>query len=81
MVQYLTEEEQYKKYLNNDEISKIKDLDLRKIRYKYWKMRLDVFLDEHGISDFDLAKHVEKIDIEEEKELLEYRQMMSQKSK
>lgn len=67
---YLSEKEQYKKSLNREEISLIKDAELREIRQKYWDLRQKAFLDEKNISDRDLGKifddlyNDEKIEIE-----------------
>ncbi len=39
MKEWLSEEEQYKENLNNEEISRIKDPKLREIRERHWKYR------------------------------------------
>ena len=70
---YLTVEEQFKKTLNNDEISRIEDPELREIRMKHWEYRIKIFRDEHNISDSEFSGLTD-IDYEqEEKELEEYR--------
>lgn len=71
---YLSEEEQFKETLNNEEISRIKDLELRNIRSKYWNLLHQAFLDEHKIPDRMLGIEFEKIKAEEKKELTQYRQ-------
>ncbi|SEP03291.1 hypothetical protein [Propionispora vibrioides] len=71
---YLREEEQFKEILNNEEISKIKDPELRNIRSKYWGLRHQAFLNEHKIPDRMLGTELDKIKAEEMKELNEYRQ-------
>lgn len=53
---YLSEEEQFKEILNNEEISRIKDPELRNIRAKYWNLLHQVFLDEHKIPDSMFAQ-------------------------
>lgn len=70
---YLTIEEQFKKTLNSKEINRIQDPELREIRYNHWKYRMDIFLDEHHISDAELCRLTD-IDYEQErKEIEEYR--------
>ncbi|MBU5439815.1 hypothetical protein KQI42_17500 [Tissierella sp. MSJ-40] len=71
---YLSEEEQFKEILNNEEISRIKDPELRNIRFKYWNLLHQTFLDEQRIPDSMLGKEFDKIKAEEKKELDEYRQ-------
>jgi hypothetical protein len=71
---YLSEEEQFKDILNNEEISRIKDPELRNIRSKYWSLLHQAFLDEYKIPDRMLAMELDKIKAEEMKELNEYRQ-------
>lgn len=71
---YLSEEEQFKENLNNEEISRIKDLELRNIRSIYWGLRHQAFLNEHKISDRMLGMEFDKIKAEEMRELNEYRQ-------
>ena len=63
---YLSEEEQYKKILNQNEIARIKD-------YKYWHLRHKVFLDEHGVPDWKLDSVMDEIDAEEQAEIEAYR--------
>lgn len=70
---YLSEEEQYKEILNNEEISRIQDPELRRIRLKYWNLFHDAFLGEQRIPDSILEKEFDKIKTEEKKELDEYR--------
>ncbi len=70
---YLGEKEQYKKVLNNEEISRIVDSELRDIRMKYWNLLRKTFLDEHKIPDSMLGKEFDIIKAAEAKELDEYR--------
>lgn len=70
--QYLLLEEQFKKTLNNTEITRIEDFELREIRQNHWYYRHKIFLDEHRISDQELCRLTD-IDYEREhKELEEY---------
>lgn len=71
---YLSEEGQYRDILNNEEISRIKDLELRNIRLKYWILLHQLFLDEQKIPDSTIDKEFDKIKATEIKELNEYRQ-------
>lgn len=71
--EYLTIEEQFKEILNNEEISRIKDYELREIRSRYWAKRRDLFLDEHGVPDERLAEETEKLRRAEQAEIAEYR--------
>lgn len=70
---YLSEKEQFKEILNNEEISRIKDPELRNIRYKYWKLRHQAFLDEQRIPDSKLGIEWDKIKVAEKKELDDYK--------
>jgi hypothetical protein len=70
---YLSEEEQYKPILNNEEIDRIKDPELRAIRWKYWHWKTDAFLDEHRISDQELMRLTDRWDKMEQEELAKYR--------
>ena len=70
--QFLSMEEQFKKVLNNTEITQIEDYELREIRQSHWNYRHKIFLDEHRISDQELCKLTD-IDYDtERKELQEY---------
>ena len=71
--EYLSEEEQYKKILNQNEIARIKDYELQSIRSKYWHLRHKVFLDEHGVPDWKLDSVMDEIDAEEQTEIEAYR--------
>lgn len=70
---YLSEEEQYREILNNEEISRIKDSELGNIRLKYWNLLHQLFLDKQKIPDSMLEKEFDKIKAPEIKELNEYR--------
>lgn len=71
-ISYLSEEEQFKEILNNEEISRIKDPEIRNIRSKYWNLRHQAFLNEHNIPDSMLGQELDKINAAETKELDEY---------
>lgn len=67
---YLTIEEQFKETLNNEEIDRIEDPELRDIRNSHWVYRMKIFRDEHNISDKELCRLTD-IDYENEKKELE----------
>lgn len=72
MSEWLSEEEQYKDTLNNEEISRIKDPELREIRQRHWAYEKKIYKDS-SIADLELDRLV-KIDWEKErKEILEYK--------
>ena len=72
MSEWLSEEEQYKDTLNNEEISRIKDPELREIRQRQWAYEKKIYKDS-SIADSELDRLV-KIDWEKErKEILEYK--------
>lgn len=68
--QYLSLEEQFKKILNNTEITQIEDYELREIRQNHWNYRHKIFLDEHRISDQEFCRLTD-IDYETEREELQ----------
>lgn len=70
---YLSETEQYKEILNNEEIQRIKDHKLREIRTKYWNLRHKATLDEHEIPDSELRNVYGKLDKEEQQEIEKYK--------
>jgi hypothetical protein len=70
----LNEEEQFKEILNNEEIERIRDPELREIRRKYWQLRHKAFLDESRIPDYKLGEEPDKIDEDEQKEIREYKE-------
>ncbi|WP_311194400.1 hypothetical protein [Selenomonas noxia] len=70
---FLSEDKQYDKILNNEEISKIRDFTLREIRARYWRKQTDAFMDEHNIPDHMLGEYSDRIRAEEKRELEEYR--------
>lgn len=70
---YLSVEEQFKEHLNNEEISRIQDAELREIRWKHWKYRFDIFRDERNISDAEFCRLTDIDYAAEKKELEEYR--------
>ena len=71
---YLSVEEQYKEILNNEEIERIQDYELRQIRQKYWNLRHKAFLDEAHISDQKLDRVWEDLKAREQDEIAKYRQ-------
>ena len=71
--EYLSETEQYKKTLNNTEISRIKDPALRSIRMKYWNLHHEAFLDEYKIPDSEIGNVFDQLCEKEQQEIEEYR--------
>ena len=71
---YLSVKEQYKEILNNEEIERIQDYELRQIRQKYWNLRHKAFLDEAHISDQELDRVWEDLKAREQDEIAKYRQ-------
>ncbi|HBJ2622083.1 hypothetical protein FDB29_07255 [Clostridium botulinum] len=70
---YLSYKDQFKKVLNQEEISRIENFEIRKIREKYWHLKHKTFIDENNISDKDLGKVFDNICLAEQKELEAYK--------
>lgn len=66
---HLTEEEQFKPILNNEEIDRIENDKLREIRSRYWYLRHKVFIDEVNFSDQEAEKEWDKLIEAEQKEI------------
>ncbi|HEX9060676.1 MAG TPA: hypothetical protein VF941_10895 [Clostridia bacterium] len=77
-MEYLTEEEQYKYALSNEEIHRIKNPELREIRWKYWRKIADVFLDESRIPDQEANRITLELIAAEKKEIEEFKQRMKE---
>lgn len=73
MSKYLSHDEQFKKVLNQEEIERIEDQELRKIRSKFWSERHKAFLDERGIPDVQLDAVLSRIAEQEQAEISEYK--------
>lgn len=58
--------------MNYEDINKIKDSELQKIRMKYWNLRHKAFLDEYKISDQDIGEVWDELFEAEEKEVTAY---------
>lgn len=71
--EYLTIEEQFKETLNDEEISRIQDDELRELRRKHWEYRRKIFNDESNISDIEFCRISDEDYIKEKKEIEEYR--------
>lgn len=69
----LSEKEEYKETLSKEEISRIKDCDLREIRHKYWLKKNKAFRDEYNIPCSELDEVSDQIRNEERKEIEKYR--------
>lgn len=67
--EYLSYEEQFKEVLNNQEIERIENLEIRAIRMKYWNLQREAFLDERGIPDRELHIVSDRLRLEEQAEL------------
>jgi len=70
---YLTEGDQFKEILNYEEISRIKDNELRQIREKYWELRHKAFIDENDIPDDIIGDIFEKLIKREQEEIENYK--------
>ena len=70
---YLSYEDQFKEILNQEEINRIENYEMREIRMKYWNLRHQAFLDEVNIKDCDLGKVLDELWIEEQKELEKFK--------
>ncbi|OMD67602.1 hypothetical protein [Paenibacillus odorifer] len=71
--EYLSYEDQFKETLNNAEIDRIENAELREIRMKYWHLRHDAFLDENNISDQDLGKVLDELKRKEMEEIQRFK--------
>lgn len=70
---YLSYEDQFKEILNQEEINRIENYEMREIRMKYWNLRHQAFLDEVNIKDCELGKVLDELWIEEQKELEKFK--------
>lgn len=70
---YLSEEEQYKRTLSQEEISRIKNWELRQIRSRYWGKKHQAHLDEHNIPDHEVEEVWRKIEGEEQVAIEEWK--------
>lgn len=70
---YLTIEEQFKEVLNDEQIRRIQDPELRELRMKHWEYRTKIFRDEHNISDKEFCRLSDEDFAKEQRELLEYK--------
>ncbi|KMZ41331.1 MULTISPECIES: hypothetical protein [Bacillales] len=70
---YLNYEDQFKEILNQEEINRIQNLQLREIRMKYWRLRHEAFIDERNISDSELEKVFDELIRQEQEELQRFK--------
>jgi hypothetical protein len=70
---HLSYEEQFKEILNQEEIDRIENPELREIRMRYWKLRHKAFIDEHNIPDVELGTVLEDLNNQEKGELIAIR--------
>jgi hypothetical protein len=71
----LSYEEQFKDTLNQKDISRIENDEVRQIRFKYWNLKHKAFLDEMNISDADLGKVLDDLCLAEQRELEPYKKI------
>lgn len=64
--------EKYNCAMNPHEIDKIKDINTRQIKIKYWDLKHKAFLDERNISDKEFENVYNNLTQEERKELEAY---------
>lgn len=76
---YLSNEEQFKEILNQEEIARIENPELREIRMKYWALRHKAFTDEYNISDRDLGKVWDELITQEKIEISAFRNRQNHK--
>lgn len=70
---YLSYEEQFKRILNNEEINRIQDNELREFRNRYWNLQHQAFLDERRIPDSEIGNVYHELKEVEQKELDAYK--------
>ncbi|MEC4565397.1 hypothetical protein L8C07_05520 [Paenibacillus sp. CMAA1739] len=70
---FLNYEEQFKEVLNNEEIERIENTELREIRMKYWHLQREAFLDETNISDQELNEISDELKRKEMEEIQRFR--------
>nr|WP_207715117.1 hypothetical protein [Clostridium beijerinckii] len=66
-------EDQFTDTLNQEQISRIEDNEIREIRWKYWNLAHKAFIDERNIPDSELGKVLDELRLAEQKELAPYR--------
>jgi hypothetical protein len=70
---YLSYEDQFKEVLNQEEINRIQNPELREIRSKYWVLQREAFLNERGISDSEIGKVSKELMRREQEELQRFK--------
>lgn len=71
--EYLSKDEQYARLISMEQISRIKDVELRDIRRKYWNLWHNAFIDERRIPDAQLGGEMDRIKNMEMEEIKRYR--------
>ena len=71
---YLSEEEQYEKVLDKEKIARIKDPELRDIRYKYLNLVNQIFQDEQHFNDYEFENETNRVRALEQKEIEKYKE-------
>lgn len=74
---HLIDEEQYSRNIRLIDIDNIKDPELRAIRQKYAKKRLELLKTDSPIPDELLDKHYQKLKDDEQLEINKYRIMLA----
>lgn len=64
--------EKYNCAMSHEEINNIKDNAIVSIKHKYWDLYYKAFLDEYNIPDNELGSVVNKLQLQERRELEEY---------
>ena len=70
---FLSKEEQYKEILSQEEIGRIRDFGLRRIREDYWIKRHQAHMDEYNIPDHEIGAVWERIKREEMEAIKKYK--------
>ncbi|TVY04468.1 hypothetical protein [Cohnella terricola] len=70
---YLSYEDQFKEVLNQEELSRIQNQEIRKIREKYWRLQHEAFINEHEIPDSDLDNVSEELVRREQEKLQRFK--------
>lgn len=72
-MKYLNYEDQFKEILNQEEINRIQNPEIRKIREKYWRLQHEAFMNERDIPDSELGKVSQELIRQEQEELRRFK--------
>lgn len=70
---HLSYEDQFKEVMNQEEISRIQNPEIRKIREKYWRLQHEAFINERDIPDFKIGKLSKELRRQEQEELQRFK--------